>query len=351
MLRNTSAFCEPIQPKSLEELHEKAFEWRMEMSDELLIGAIDSHVHAGPVLASNPGRFDPIEVAQMARDAGMRSIVYYSVFGNAAEMAWITNRHVPGIRTYGGYLMNLCQGGLNPRAVRTALAMEEGCRFVSFGSHCTYASVTSESTLIDGKPVPFVDAFPKFRETELPVAVRIPLEGAVPPELDEILSMVAEKPWVYLNTGHVSVPEAFRILELSKQYGIKKVLIAHPTRGAMTVEQQKQAAAQGAFLEGCAGDWFFPDAPHTHYYAEKEYQDLTCLLDKQTRYSTAHWMRTLREVGPEHFVLGTDYGIRSAPSPIEGMRMMISLLLDYDFSYEEIRKMTVENPAKLIGMD
>ena len=30
---------------------------------------------------------------------------------------------------------------------------------------------------------------------------------------------------------------------------------------------------------------------------------------------------------------------------------MISLLLDYDFSYEEIRKMTVENPAKLIGMD
>lgn len=120
------------------------------------------------------------------------------------------------------YCRQISSASLQACSLVGASQMLLRCRFVSFGSHCTYASVTSESTLIDGKPVPFVDAFPKFRETELPVAVRIPLEGAVPPELDEILSMVAEKPWVYLNTGHVSVPEAFRILELSKQYGIKK---------------------------------------------------------------------------------------------------------------------------------
>ena len=93
----------------------------MELPDQLLVGAIDSHVHAGPVLSSNPGHLDPIQVATEAREAGMRAIVYYDVFGWASGTAWIVNRHVPGIETFGGYLMNSCHGGINPRAVLTAL--------------------------------------------------------------------------------------------------------------------------------------------------------------------------------------------------------------------------------------
>ena len=72
------------------------------------------------------------------------------------------------------------------------------------------------------------------------MATSIPLEGPVPEALDEILSMVAEHPEVYLNTGHVSVPEALRLLDLAEQYGIAKVLIAHPVRGQMTIEEQNR---------------------------------------------------------------------------------------------------------------
>lgn len=43
---------------------------------ELLKGAIDVHVHAGPHLKSSPRRVDPIEAAIQARDAGMRAIVF-----------------------------------------------------------------------------------------------------------------------------------------------------------------------------------------------------------------------------------------------------------------------------------
>lgn len=319
----------------------------MELPDELLVGAIDSHVHAGPVLKSNPGHMDPFQVAIEARDAGLRSVVYYDVFGWASGTAWMVNRHVEGIKTFGGYLMNSCHGGLNPRAVRTALNLGEGCRFISFGSHCTYFSATQESTLVDGKLVPFKDVYPKFAKEELSRAVRIPLEDPIPDELGEILEMVAEHPEVYLNTGHVSGPETMRILDLAERFGIKKVLIAHPARAQLTVEQQKEAAHRGAFLEGCAVDFGSPWLPHTHYYVEEEYMDMGAYI-----YGKAiPWMQTIREVGPEHFVLATDYGVRTLPSFVEGMRMMISMLLYFGFSVEEVRMMTADNPARMIGLD
>ncbi|MGV3576860.1 MAG: DUF6282 family protein [Devosia sp.] len=322
----------------------------MELPSELLVGAIDSHVHAGPVLRSNPGHQDPFEVAIEAREAGMRAIVYYDVFGWASGTAWMVNRHVPGIKTFGGYLMNSAHGGLNPRSVRTALYMEEGCRFISFGSHCTYFSASRESTIIDGELVPFKDAYPEFVKEELSRAIRIPEEGPISDDLAEILQMVADHPDVYLNTGHVSGPEVMRILDLAEEFKIGKVLIAHPARQQLSIEQQKDAARRGFFLEGCLVDWLYPHAPRTHYYVEKKYMDRSGDLPRM-RKSATQWMADIREVGPEYFVLGTDYGIRAASTAVQGMRTMITTLLDYEFTPDEIRAMTANNPARLIGLD
>lgn len=322
----------------------------MELPTELLVGAIDSHVHAGPVLKSNPGHQDPFEVAIEAREAGMRAIVYYDVFGWASGTAWMVNRHVPGIKTFGGYLMNSCHGGLNPRSVRTALYMEEGCRFISFGSHCTHYSASRESTVIDGELVPFKDAYPEFVKEELSRAVHIPVDGPISDELAEILQMVADHPDVYLNTGHVSGPEVLRILDLAEEFKIQKVLIAHPARQRLTIEQQRDAARRGFFLEGCLVDWLYPHAPRTHYYVEKKYMDRSGDFPR-ARPTAAQWMADIRAVGPEYFVLGTDYGIRAASSAVQGMRTLITTLLDYEFTPDEIRTMTAHNPARLIGLD
>ena len=322
----------------------------MSLPDQLLVGAIDSHVHAGPVLGSNPGHLDPIEVAREARDAGMRAIVYYDVFGWASGTAWLVNRHVEGISTFGGYLMNSCHGGLNPRAVLTALHMgNEGCRFVSFGSHCTYFQASSELGIQDGTLIPLADLYPKFAERELPVATRIPLSGPIPFALSEVLEMVAARPEVYLNTGHVSGPEVMRLLDLAEQFGIAKVLIAHPARLQLTIEQQKVAASRGAFLEACLIDWFSPDIPRTHYYVEREYMHRASQVENR-KLTGPQWMDPIREIGPAHFVLATDYGVRAAPTAVQGMRTMIAALLDYEFTPDEIRTMTAYNPARLIGL-
>ena len=335
---------------SIDQLRE-TFDYRYEeLPTMLLQDSIDSHVHAGPVLTSNPGYKDPIEIAIEAREAGMKALVYYDVFGWASGTAWMVNRHVKGIQTFGGYLMNSCHGGMNPRAVKTALKMGDGCRFISFGSHCTYYQASRETTLVDGKLVPLKDQYPKFRDEELSRAVRIELQDPVPPELDEILSMVAEHKEVYLNVGHVSVEEALRLVELAERYGSEKVLICHPVRARMTVEQQIQLASKGIFLEGCAVDFTYPPAPRTHYYVEKEYRDMSDALPFMHK-GAYSFFEVLKAVGPDQIVLGTDYGIRSAPSAVQGMRTMISSLLDFEFTTEDIIKMVSKNPARLIGIE
>jgi len=326
---------------------EPFYDRTMELPEELLVGAIDSHVHAGPVLRSNPGHYDPIQVAEMARDAGMRTVLYYDVFGWASGTAWMVNRYLHDFRTFGGYLMNSCHDGMNPRAVRTALNLGDGCRMISFGSHCTHHSASHESTLVDGKLVPFKDAIPGFAESELARAVRIPLEGPVPDALKEILDMVAEHPDVYLNTGHVSGAEAQRIVELAQAAGVAKILVAHPARSLLTVGEQKSLAAKGVFLEACAVDFGSPWMPQTHYYVERELMDMSSVLHGKAM----NWLQGIRDVGAEQFVLATDYGVRALPSPIEGMRMMISMLLYFGFSVEDVQTMTAHNPARLLGLE
>jgi hypothetical protein len=118
----------------------------------------------------------------------------------------------------------------------------------------------------------------------------------------------------------------------------------------MTIEQQKDAASRGAFLEGCLVDWLYPDVPRTHYYVEKEYMDMGAEMGFRKANAVA-WMKTIREVGIEQFVLATDYGIRAAATPVQAMRTMVATMLDYQFPPNDIYRMIAENPARLIGIE
>lgn len=59
-----------------------------ELSQELLEGAIDIHVRAGPHIFSSPRRVDPFQAAIQARDAGMQAIVFMDVFEMSNGTAW-----------------------------------------------------------------------------------------------------------------------------------------------------------------------------------------------------------------------------------------------------------------------
>ena len=111
----------------------------LELSTALLKGAIDIHIHPGPHLFSSPRRVDPFEAATQAREAGMRALVFLDVFEMSNGTAWLVNRAVPDFNVYGGLILNTIYGGMNPRAVKTALYYGDGAKYISFGAHSTYS--------------------------------------------------------------------------------------------------------------------------------------------------------------------------------------------------------------------
>ena len=165
-----------------------------ELSRELLKGAIDIHVHAGPHIFSSPRRVDPVQAAPQARDAGMAAIVFMDVFEMSNGTAWLVNRVVRDFRTYGGLIMNTVYGGMNPRAVKTAIRYGDGAKYVSFGAHSTYFQAAREGRKVDGQFVPLSELYPKFKREELDRCIRIPVDEPPPEELDEILQLLARQP-------------------------------------------------------------------------------------------------------------------------------------------------------------
>lgn len=321
-----------------------------ELSQELLRGAIDIHVHPGPHIFSSPRRVDPFQAAIQARDVGMRALVFMDVFEMSNGTAWLVNRAVPDFQTYGGIILNTVYGGLNPRAVKTALHYGDGAKYVSFGAHSTYYQAAREGRTVDGKFVPLSEIYPKYKE-ELDRCIRIPLEDELGQELDEILSLIAENPDVYMITGHVSVDEALRLVGLAGDYGIKRVVVSSAVTKIAGMDQLRRMASQGAFIEyTLAAFTHTTSIPKTHYYVEKEYASIDEGMSEGPGGGVKHVAEQILEIGAEHCIIATDFGVYTLPEPVEGLREFIACLLDLGIPGEDIGRLVKENPEKLLGL-
>jgi len=322
-----------------------------ELSRQLLQGAIDIHVHAGPHIFSSPRRVDPVEAATQARDAGMRAIVFMDVFEMSNGTAWIVNRVVRDFATYGGLIMNTVYGGMNPRAVKTAISYGDGAKYISFGAHSTYFQAAREGRKVEGTFVPLSELYPKFKTEELDRCIRIPVDGPPGPELDEILQLIAQNPHIYLNTGHVSVPEAVRLVDLARQYGITKVLVASSVTKIASMDVLKSLAAKGAFIEyTLAAYTHTTPIPKTHYYVEREYASIDEGMSEEDLGGVRIVAEQIQQLGADHCIIATDFGVYTLPEPVEGLREFIACLLDLGVPVEDIRKLVKTTPERLLGL-
>ena len=180
---------------------------------------------------------------------GFRAIVLMDVIDSSAGTAWMVSRKVDGIAVFGGLVLNTNYGGMNPRAVKTAMYYGAGSQICQFWCtfHPPHCRIRKVKWWTASRPLQGYRS--EFFEEEYSRAVSIPLEGPPSPALDKILKIIAENKGVYLNTGHISGPEGLRLVELAVEYGIKNILVAHVSRNNMTMEQRKKAAKLGAFLE------------------------------------------------------------------------------------------------------
>jgi hypothetical protein len=321
----------------------------LERSEELLRGAIDIHVHAGPHIFSSPRRVDPFQAAVQARDAGMRAIVYMDVFEMSNGTAWLVNRAVPDFKTYGGIILNTVYGGMNPRAVKTALYYGDGAKYISFGAHSTLYQASREGRLVDGVFTPLGELYPEFRR-ELETCISIP-EGPPSPELDEILRLIASHPGVYMVTGHVSVPEAMQLVDYAGDYGIERVVVSSAVVKEAVLEELRYMADRGALIEYTLAAYTHTTSiPKTHYYVEREYASIDEGMSGEVGGGVKAAAQQMEALGAENCIICTDFGVYTLPTPVEGLREFIACLMDMGIPEEDISKMVKANPEGLLGL-
>ena len=84
--------------------------------EQLMVDAIDMHVHCAPD-PSGEWRIDALQLAQQAREAGMKAVVIKTHHFGTATLAWMVNRVVNSPILVGSLALNSGVGGLNPDVV------------------------------------------------------------------------------------------------------------------------------------------------------------------------------------------------------------------------------------------
>ena len=268
---------------------------------QTLEGVIDFHAHSDP--DSVPRSIDAIDLARLAKSRGMRGLVLKNHWESTASLAYLARKEAPGLEIFGGIVLNLSVGGLNPAAIERMTMVKGG-----WGRVVWMPTYDAENQVRDSKENrPFV---PVSKNGEL-------LPGA-----KDVIAVVARHN-LTLETGHSSPEECLLILREGQRAGVKRMVVTHaltpPVR--MSIEQMRQAAGLGAYLELVYG-----------------------------RMNAAAYAQAIRAIGPEHFILSSDLGQPGNPLHPDGMLLYFKALRDQGIPAADIERMSRTNPARALGL-
>ena len=199
----------------------------------LLKGALDLHFHMDPWTPGATNGQAGIAEVRVARLRGMRGLVIKDHNAPTAPLAYHLRQEIPGLELYGGFVMNLPNGGINP------------------------AGVEFMATQIKGEPgrivwMPAGDGQKEVRESKNPNRpfVAVSRDGELLPEVKQVISIIA-KHGLVLASGHIAPEEALMVFREAKRQGVQHMIATHAfdLAGKMTVEQMQEAAKLGAFIE------------------------------------------------------------------------------------------------------
>ncbi len=275
----------------------------------MIAGAVDIHVHSLP--DDRPRSIDAIEVARLAQSRGMRAIVLKNHYDSTAPLAWLVASVVPGIEVLGGVALNRPVGGINPAAVEHMVRVSGG-----LGRVVWMPTFDSENGV-------------RLAKEERPF-VPVMRDGALLPEVNEVLDLIAAHGLV-LATGHSSPDEALALLREARERNVRHMVVTHAmfTPVLMNVEQMRQAASFGAFIELAGGRPTGPEAEQR----------------------MARVAEVIRAVGVEHAILSTDLGQPNNPLPPDGFGAFLAALRQHGFTPRDLERMASKNPAQLLGLD
>ncbi|MGA2529139.1 MAG: DUF6282 family protein [Acidimicrobiales bacterium] len=284
-----------------------------------ITGAVDLHCHPYPDLF--PRLADDFDIVQAARAAGMKAVVLKCHHENTVSRAYLVQRVMPGIKVYGGVVLNYYVGGVNPAAVEAALRLggkEVWMPTVDAGYHAEvhggtggYDSQSGGRSRAEGIWVTDAD-------------------GKLRPEVKEVLALVAEYKAI-LGTCHLSPREIVALVREARDVGVEKIVVTHPYFKVpnLDLDTLEEVARLGAM-------------PEFGY----------CTLSPAWHYAVVEKVvESVQRIGASRCLLVSDTGQRHNPLPSEALRVFAQTVFEKGVLMEDVERMIASNPLDLLDPD
>lgn len=291
---------------------------------KLLQGFVDTHIHAGPTPIAR--EFNTWELIREAQQGGFAAVVLKDHFMPTVSAARVLQDHFgeSGVKIFGSLALNNSVGGLNPKAVETA---------IRFGAKVIWMPTTSADNHAKKHRAPgtkFPSLTHRDRVADRPITV-LDCNGALRPAVVEILSILAEHPEVVLATGHLGREEVDVLVRRAVEAGIHRLVVTHPHFMVdATPEDMQNWQSLGACLEFTA----VISLPHSPLYC-RPVLDVAAII---------------AQLDPGKVILCSDLGIKNGGRPVEGMATFLELLMKAGIAYGDLKRMVSDTPAALLGI-
>jgi predicted metal-dependent TIM-barrel fold hydrolase len=155
--------------------------------------------------------------------------------------------------------------------------------------------------------------------------------GQVLPEVVGIMEMAADKK-VGIGFRHTDYQELLPLAKKAKEIGVRATL-DHPLLelNKLPTDKIKTLADLGIYV----GTYCQPMIPSL-------YQPVADPMET---------VQAMKEIGPERCIIGSDFGQVLHMDTVDSMRVFLRALLAFGIKKEDVRKMLVDNPAKLMWLD
>ena len=281
-----------------------------------ITGAVDLHCHPFPDLF--PRLADDFDIVQAARDAGMKAIVLKCHHENTVSRAYLVQRVMPGIKVYGGVVLNYYVGGINPAAVEAALRLggkEVWMPTIDAGYHAEVHGGTGGYDSQKGG---------RSRSEGIWVTDD---DGRLRPEVKEVLGLVAEHK-VILGTCHLAPREIVALVREARDVGVEKIVVTHPYFKVpnLDLDTLEEVVRMGAMPEF----GYCTVSPAWHY----------AVVEKV--------VQSIQRIGASRCLLVSDTGQRHNPLPSEALRIFAQTIFEKGISLPDVARMIAGNPLELL---
>lgn len=284
---------------------------------DLLEGAIDIHIHSAPDVY--PRLLSDVDLAFSAKEMGMRGILIKNHFFETASRAQVASE-VADFNVFGGIALNLTNGGLNHHAVRMALKL--GAKQVWLPTvHAQYfvnnkTHVANLATLISSD----VEGIYLLND-----------DDTLKSELYPIFDLIAEHDAI-LATGHVTMKEAKIAVREAAKRGVNRIIVTHPVATFVHygIDDMKEILDLGAT------------------YLEHTWNDTTRQVSHPLEIEELY--KAIAAMGAKNNIMSTDAGQWLNPPAAQQMGIYIKEMLKHGISEKDVRTMTADNPAKILGL-